>query len=95
MAKLKTNKLLLPALLLLLLVPILMPFIGVQADQPQEQIMISGVLAHSMNDFQARLLSENGFFVEADVELHTDSRWQNIYSLCKQYNIPLIGKALP
>jgi hypothetical protein len=55
--------------------------------------MISGVLAHEMNDSQAQTLAANGMWVEADVEINKpDSNWQNIYNLSKQYNIPLIGK---
>jgi hypothetical protein len=45
--------------------------------------MISGVLAHNMNESEAKLLSENGFYVEADVELGENSSWQTIYNLCK------------
>lgn len=91
MAKSKMRKLLPLLLLLIALAPSSLS-IGVQADDLPEQPMISGVLAHNMTDFQAKRLSENGFFVEADVELGEDSRWQTIYSLCKQYNISLIGK---
>jgi Periplasmic protein TonB, links inner and outer membranes len=62
------------------------------AGDDSDGAIISGVLAHNMNESQAKLLSENGFFVEADVELGENSSWQNTYSLCKQYNISLIGK---
>lgn len=62
------------------------------ADDDSKNTMISGVLAHDMNESQARSLSENEFWVEADVELEASSRWQTIYALCKQYNISLIGK---
>lgn len=66
---------------------------GGVADEP-EDAMVSGVLAHDMNESQATLLSKNGFYVEADVELGENSSWQTIYKLCKQYNISLIGKFL-
>ena len=88
---------LLTVLLLLLLASQLIFQASTSTESSDEEsndkdTMISGVLAHDMNDSQARSLSENGFWVEADVELGANSRWQTIYDLCKQYNISLIGK---
>jgi len=55
--------------------------------------MKSGVLAHEMNESLAKILSANGFSVEADVEFNNPgSNWQNIYELSKKYNLQLIGK---
>ena len=54
--------------------------------------MVNAVLAHELTDSQARLLSENGFAVQADVNFDPHSNWATIYNLAKKYNLTLIGK---
>lgn len=54
--------------------------------------MISGVLAHEMNESQAQNLATIGIWVEADVEINRNGTWQNIYELSKNNGVLLIGK---
>jgi hypothetical protein len=82
-------------LLLLLITPLIlvaMPSIA-QDQKPTAQSMITGILAHEMDESQAKIFAEKGFWIEADVEINKpDSSWTNIYNLSKQYNLSLIGK---
>ena len=76
---------------------ILVAFIAV--TWPQEHAnkaltpkMVNAVLAHELTDSQAKLLSNNGFAIEADVDFDPASNWTVIYDLSKKYNLTLIGK---
>lgn len=58
--------------------------------------MIKGVLAHSLSEVQASVLSSNGInWIRSDVSLQEDSNWNAIYQLAKKYNLSLIGTIDP
>ena len=58
--------------------------------------MINGVLAHSLSEAQASLLTSNGInWIRSDVSLQEDSNWNTIYQLAKKYNLSLIGTLDP
>jgi hypothetical protein len=75
---------------------ILGAFIAVTRPQEAAPVtyppMVNAVLAHELTDSQAKLLSEYGFAVQADVDFDPDSSWTTIYNLAKKYNLTLIGK---